>query len=51
MLNRPQKQVADPGAPSRGMLPLLAVERGKHWLSEVHLDGMASFLLVLAAPD
>ena len=37
VVNRPQKQVADPGAPSRGVLPLLAVEHGPDWLD--HLDG------------
>ena len=51
VLNRPQKREADPGAPSRGVLPLLAVEHGPDWLEHVALDGMASFLLVLAAPD
>lgn len=51
VLNRPQKPVADPGAPSRGALPLLAAERGADWRSAVRLDGMASFLLVLTAPD
>jgi hypothetical protein len=51
VLNRPQKREADPGAPSRGVLPLLAVEHGPDWPAHVALDGMASFLLVLAAPD
>jgi hypothetical protein len=51
VLNRPQKREADPGAPSRGVLPLLAVEHGPDWIEHVALDGMASFLLVLAAPD
>jgi hypothetical protein len=51
VLNRPQKRVADPGAPSRGTLPLLGAEHGADWLSAVRLDGMASFLLVLVAPD
>jgi transport and Golgi organization protein 2 len=51
VLNRPQKPIADPGAPSRGTLPLLGADRGAQWPTEVHLDGMASFLLVLAAPD
>ena len=50
VVNRPQKQVADPGAPSRGVLPLLAVEHGEDWLSHVELDGMASFALLLATP-
>jgi hypothetical protein len=51
VLNRPQKREAEPGAPSRGVLPLLAVEHGPDWPDHVALDGMASFLLVLAAPD
>lgn len=51
VLNRPQRQVAAPGAPSRGVLPLLAVGAGAAWPSAVALDGMASFLLVLAGPD
>lgn len=51
VLNRPQKRLADPGAPSRGVLPLLAVEHGRDWLRQVELAGMASFALVLAAPD
>ena len=51
VLNRPQKREAEPGAPSRGVLPLLAVGHGPDWPDHVRLDGMASFLLVLAAPD
>jgi hypothetical protein len=51
VLNRPQKRDADPGAPSRGVLPLLAAEHGPGWLPHVRLDGMASFLLVLATPQ
>jgi hypothetical protein len=51
VLNRPQKRDADPGAPSRGVLPLLAAEHGTRWPEHVALDGMASFLLVLATPD
>ena len=51
VLNRPQRPLAAPGTPSRGTLPLLAAERGAQWSTEVGLDGMASFLLVLAAPD
>ena len=51
VLNRPQKPSAEPGAPSRGVLPLLAAEQGEHWRAAVDVDGMASFLLVLAAPD
>ncbi|MGK5114873.1 MULTISPECIES: NRDE family protein [unclassified Geodermatophilus] len=51
VLNRPQKRAADPGAPSRGVLPLLGAVHGADWLAHVRVDGMASFLLVLAAPD
>jgi hypothetical protein len=51
VLNRPQKRLADPGAPSRGELPLAVVEYGAHWASHVTLRGMASFALVLAAPE
>jgi hypothetical protein len=51
VVNRPQKQVADPGAPSRGVLPLLAVEHGADWLSHLDLGGMASFALLLATPQ
>jgi Transport and Golgi organisation 2 len=50
VLNRPAKRTADPGAPSRGLLPLLGAAHGGHWLDHVRLDGMASFLLVLATP-
>lgn len=50
VLNRPQKRVADPGAPSRGVLPLLAVRHGIDWLGQLDPAGMASFLLVLATP-
>jgi hypothetical protein len=51
VLNRPQKPDAEPGAPSRGILPLLGAAHEEAWLGHVQLDGMASFLLVLAAPD
>lgn len=50
VLNRPRKRLADPGAPSRGLLPLLAVEHELDWTSHVTLDGMASFALVLVLP-
>ena len=50
VVNRPQKQVADPGAPSRGVLPLLAIEHGADWLGHLELRGMASFALLLATP-
>ena len=51
VVNRPQKQVGDPGAPSRGVLPLLAVEHGADWLGRVALPGMASFALMLVTPQ
>ena len=50
VLNRPQKRVADPGAPSRGVLPLLAVASGAGWRESVQVAGMASFALVLVTP-
>ena len=51
VLNRPQKRVADAGAPSRGVLPLLGVRHGSDWAGHLDPAGMASFLLVLATPD
>ena len=51
VVNRPQKQVADPGAPSRGVLPLLAVQHGADWVDHVELAGMASFALMLVTPE
>ena len=51
VVNRPQKQVADPAAPSRGVLPLLAVRHRAAWLGQVDLSGMASFALMLVTPD
>ena len=51
VLNRMQRRVAAPGAPSRGVLPLLAVGRGADWPAHLDLTGMASFALVLAAPQ
>ncbi|NEM06211.1 NRDE family protein [Geodermatophilus normandii] len=50
VLNRPQKRDADPGASSRGVLPLLGVVHGTGWRAHLELAGMASFLLVLATP-
>ena len=50
VVNRPHKLRADPGAPSRGVLPLLAVEHGAEWIGHVGLGGMASFALLLATP-
>lgn len=51
VLNRPQKRVADAGAPSRGVLPLLAVAHENDWTAHVELAGMASFALVLVTPS
>jgi hypothetical protein len=51
VLNRPTKPVADAGAPSRGVLPLLGAVHGEDWPAHVDPTGMAGFLLVLAAPD
>lgn len=51
VLNRPQKRVADAGAPSRGVLPLLGVRHGEEWTSHLDPAGMASFLLMLAMPE
>jgi hypothetical protein len=50
VLNRPEKKSADPGAPSRGVLPLLAAERRELWPDAIELAGMAGFNLVLATP-
>jgi hypothetical protein len=51
VVNRPSKPDADPGAPSRGVLPLLAVEHGADWIAHVDLAGMASFALLVATPQ
>lgn len=51
VLNRHHERPAAPGAPSRGVLPLLAAVHGAGWEAHVRLAGMAGFLLVLAAPD
>lgn len=51
VLNRPQRPRAAQGAPSRGVLPLLAVKHGHDWPAHVDRVGMASFAVVLAAPD
>jgi len=50
VLNRPPKRIADAGAPSRGVLPLLAAQYESEWTAHVDVDGMASFALVLATP-
>ena len=51
VLNRYHERPAAPGAPSRGVLPLLGAVHGAAWADSVRLDGMAGFLLVRAAPD
>jgi uncharacterized protein with NRDE domain len=51
VLNRPDKRDADPGAPSRGVLPLLATRHRAEWPDHVSVPGMAGFNLVLAEPD
>jgi len=51
VLNRPEKRQADVGAPSRGILPLLAVEHGWDWAERLDPAGMASFALLLASSD
>jgi hypothetical protein len=50
VLNRYHERVAVPGAPSRGVLPLLAAVHGPAWQAHVALPGMAGFLLVLVEP-
>jgi hypothetical protein len=51
VLNRPRQGEPSPGAPSRGVLPLLAVTHGVDWPAHVATAGMAGFLVVLASPD
>jgi uncharacterized protein with NRDE domain len=48
VLNRIERHV---GTPSRGVLPLAAVAAGTHWPDDLDHRQMASFTLVLAAPD
>ncbi len=50
VLNRPERRVAEPGAASRGVLPLLALRHRADWTDHVDVAPMASFLLVLAEP-
>ena len=50
VLNRYHERTASPGAPSRGVLPLLGVVHGAAWVDHVALTGMAGFLLVLVEP-
>jgi hypothetical protein len=51
VLNRPELRRAVAGAPSRGVLPLLAVQWLADWPSKIELAGMASFNLVLVTPE
>jgi hypothetical protein len=51
VLNRHHERPAAPGAPSRGVLPLLGAVHGADWVSHVRLAGMAGFVLVLVTPD
>lgn len=51
VLNRPDRLVAEPGAASRGALPLLAIEHGPEWTEQVDVTPMASFNLMLVTPD
>lgn len=50
VLNRPERRLAEPDAPSRGVLPLLAARHGNVWPRHIDVAGMASFNLVLVAP-
>jgi len=50
VVNRAPKRVADPGAPSRGVVPLLAAVHEAAWTDHLEIAGMASFALVLATP-
>ena len=50
LLNRREKPAADARAPSRGVLPLLAVRAGRAWTEQVDVGPMAGFNLVLASP-
>lgn len=51
VLNRYHERPAAPGAPSRGVLPLLAAVHGTDWTAHVEIAGMAGFVLVLASAD
>jgi hypothetical protein len=51
VLNRGERRIAEPGAPSRGVLPLIAIRSGPRWPDVVDVTPMASFNLVLATPD
>jgi hypothetical protein len=51
VLNSPQRPTAQPGASSRGVLPLVAVRHRGDWPTVVDVAPMASFHLVLASPE
>lgn len=51
VLNRPERRTGAAGAPSRGVLPILAATAGAAWPDRVTVEGMASFNLVLAGAD
>jgi hypothetical protein len=51
VLNRGERRTAAQGAPSRGVLPLLAIRSGPRWPDVLDVTPMASFNLVLATPD
>lgn len=51
VLNRPERRQAAAGAPSRGVLPLLGAAHRSDWRERIRLTGMASFALVIAAPE
>ena len=48
VLNRTERHT---GTPSRGVLPLAALEHGDAWAEHVRVDDMASFTLVVAGPS
>ncbi|WP_241895793.1 NRDE family protein [Jatrophihabitans sp. GAS493] len=50
VLNRPERRTAEPGAASRGVLPLLALRHREDWPDFIDIAPMASFNLVLATP-
>lgn len=50
VVNRPQRRLAEPGAPSRGVLPLRGVRDLQAWPEHLDVGGMASFGLVLVEP-
>jgi hypothetical protein len=51
VLNRPEPRVALAGAPSRGVLPLLAVQYQTRWPEYLDIKAMAGFNLVVATPQ